>query len=50
MLQDLHPNVNYCFYDKPDDIKIRFYNWLDNVANINNVKRIGPNHKNEHLF
>ena len=49
LLQDLHPNVNYCYYDNPNDIKIRFYNWLDNVAEINNVKQKGSSHNTEHL-
>ena len=47
LLKDLHPNVTYINYDDINDINIRLYNWLDDVAISNNVSRKGGYHKYE---
>jgi hypothetical protein len=50
LIQDLHPNVQYCNYDNPDDITPKFYNWLDLIAENNNVKKTGGFHNYENLY
>ena len=47
LLKDLHPNVTYINYDDINDINIRLYNWLDDVAIYNNVSIKGGYHKYE---
>jgi len=47
LLQDLHPNVVYYTYKNPEDITPDLYNWLDLIANNNNVMQTGSAHKHE---
>ena len=47
LLKDIHPNVTYINYDNINDVKIRLYNWLDDVAIYNNVSIKGGYHKYE---
>ena len=37
LLQDLHPNTVYSYYDDPNDIKNQLYPWLNFVAEKNGV-------------
>ena len=39
LLQDLHPNVLYRHYNKPNDIKDDLYHWLDLIGETNFVLR-----------
>ena len=38
LIKDLHPNVLYYNYNKPEDLTQELYEWLDSIGNNNNIK------------
>ena len=50
LLKDIHPNIIYYTYSKPEDITADLYNWLDTIAVSNNVLRKGGSHGYENAM